>query len=251
MNITDPHTGRPVPDDLPDPWALLRGTDWASLGTALGTGEDLHPFLARLLDPGLTVPEARNALAGLEPACHQNSIYQATPPTALFVAAVLARHGTPHGAAADGVRALLLGWLADLAHDCNDACVEAGDRHFDGRYLEDYPAMAALRALRPLLHRAVAPFLDDPDAGVRGSALAAALSLAEHPALAPHRDDLARRARQLLLAGGERWRRRQALDALRAWGHDTTGLTGPGDDDRSPWTTGLPRPDGDPDDPPF
>ncbi|MFJ9448461.1 hypothetical protein ACIRRH_42690 [Kitasatospora sp. NPDC101235] len=104
--------------------------------------------------------------------------------------------------------------------------------------------MAAARALRPLLFQAVTPYLDDPDTAVVQSALSAALVFAEHPGLTGHRDGLAGRARRLLLACDTRWWRRQALDALTAWGHDTTGLTRPGDDDRSPvtldspWTTG-------------
>jgi hypothetical protein len=57
--------------------------------------------------------------------------------------------------------------------------------------------------------------------------------------LVPHRDGLAEHARHLLLASDTRWRRWQAINALTAWGHDTAGLTRPGDDDRSPYVTGL------------
>ncbi|MFF2631150.1 hypothetical protein ACFVUN_35965 [Kitasatospora griseola] len=249
--MIDPHTAGPVPDVLPDPWAVLRGTKWPTLETAYGAGVKLPQVLARLLETDLAVSDAREALGGLEPVRHQNSIYGATPATALFVAALLVRRALCRPGAADGVSALLLGWLADLALDFDDACVAAGDRHFDGRYLDGYPAMVAVRALRPVLHQAVAPFLDDPDAAVRDTALAAALALAEHPALAPYRDDLAARARRLLLTNDVRWRRRQALDALTAWGHDTTDLTRPGDEDRSPCTTGSPAPDWFLDSPPF
>ncbi|WP_404870914.1 hypothetical protein ACI1MP_37285 (plasmid) [Kitasatospora griseola] len=251
MIMIDPHPAGPVPDVLPDPWAVLRGTKWPALETAYGAGVKLPRVLVRLLDEDLAVSDAREALGGLEPVRHQNSIYGATPATALFVAALLARRALCRPGAADGVGALLLGWLADLALDFDDACVAVGDRHFDGRYLDGYPAMVAVRALRPVLHQAVAPFLDDPDAAVRDTALAAALALAEHPALAPHRDDLAARARRLLLAGDVRWRRQQALDTLTAWGHDTTGLTRPGDDDRSPFTTDPPAPGWFLDSPPF
>ncbi|MFJ8439935.1 hypothetical protein [Kitasatospora griseola] len=252
MTTTDPHAAHPVPDVLPDPWEVLRGTRWPSLETAYGSGAKLPRVLARLLDEDLTVPGAREALGGLEPVRHQNTIYGATPAAALFVAALLARRAQGRSGAADGVDALLLDWLADLAHDFDDGCVAAGDRYFDGRYLDGYPAMVAVRALRPVLHRAVEPFLDDPDAAVRDTALAAALAFAEHDALAPHRDGLAARARRLLLADGTRWRRHQALDALTAWGHDTTGLTRPGDDNRSPYTTDQPLPDaGFTDTPPF
>ncbi|MBV6700321.1 hypothetical protein [Kitasatospora aureofaciens] len=114
---------------------MLRGTDWASPETAFGTGEELYPCLVRLLDPGPTVPEARAAFGGLELVRHQNSIHEATAPVALFVAALLARRGTQRGGAADDVCAPLLGWLADVAHDCDDTCAAAGERGFDGNYL--------------------------------------------------------------------------------------------------------------------
>ncbi|MET8630936.1 hypothetical protein ABZW30_45880 [Kitasatospora sp. NPDC004669] len=251
MTTTDPPTDRPVPEALPDPSALLRGTNWASLETATGPARKLPQALIRLLEPDLTMPEARKALDALEPVRHQNTIYDATPATALFVAALLARRTTQHGMEANGVCMLLLAWLAGVATDSDDACVAAGNRYFDGNYLDGYPAMVAMRALRPVLYRAVSPFLDNADAAVRDTALAAALAFAEHPALAPHRDNLIHHARQLLLTNDTQWRRQQALDALRAWGHDTTGLTRPGDDDRSPYTSDSLWPDGDFATPPF
>ncbi|MFJ3221390.1 hypothetical protein ACIPLC_36405 [Kitasatospora sp. NPDC086801] len=97
-----------------------------------------------------------------------------------------------------------------------------------------------------MLYQAVAPFLDDPDPAVADSALSAALAFAEDPGLAGQRDGLAERARRLLLTCDTRWRRWQALDALTAWGHDTTGFARPGDDDRSPYVTGPSWPDNPP-----
>jgi hypothetical protein len=129
---------------------------------------------------------------------------------------------------------LLLDWLVGVARDSDDACVEAGRRYFDEDYLEGYPAMVAVRALRPVLYQGVAPFLDDPDISVAEAALSAALAFAEHPGLAGYRDGLAERARRLLLTCDTWWRRRPALDALTAWGHDTTGLARPGDGDPMP-----------------
>ncbi|MBP0454056.1 hypothetical protein J5Y04_31615 [Kitasatospora sp. RG8] len=192
-------------------------------------------------------------LNALEPVQHQNTIYEATAPVALGVAAVLARRAEHYRGAADKVCALLLGWLAGIAWDSDDACVAAHQRYFEEDFLESYPPMAALRALRPVLFQAVAPFLDDPDATVAEEALCAALAFAEHPDLSGHRDSLVGRARRLLLVCDTRWRRRQALDALTAWGHDTAGLARPGDDDRSPYlpSSAWPHGDGDPDNPPF
>ncbi|MFF4821378.1 hypothetical protein ACFY2K_43125 [Kitasatospora sp. NPDC001309] len=241
-----------MPDVLPDPWVVLRGTDWPSLGTAYGTAEDLPRVLAPLLNPDLSVEETGKVLNALEPVQHQNTIYEATAPVALCVAAVLARRAEHHRAA-DRVCALLLGWLAGIAYDSDDACVAAHQRHFEEDFLEGYPPMAAVRALRPALFQAVAPFLDDCDSAAADSALSAALAFAEDPGLAGQRDALAERARRLLLTCDTRWRRGQALDVLTAWGHDTTALTRPGDDDRSPYVTGpsWPDGDGDPDNPPF
>ncbi|MGA5823924.1 hypothetical protein ACPC54_39505 [Kitasatospora sp. NPDC094028] len=250
MTTSDSYSGLPVPEVLPDPWVVVRGTDWLSLDTGFGPDEEVPRVLARLLGPDLTVGETRQALGDLG-LRHQNTIYEATVPAALCIAAVLARRAAQHSGAADGVCVLLLEWLAGVAYDSDDACVKAGQQYVDEDYLEGYPAMAAVRALRPVLYLAVAPFLDDPDAAVRDTALSAALAFAEHPGLAGHRDHLGERARRLLLASDTRWRRRQALDALTAWGHDTNGLAQPGDDDRSPYVSGLSWGGGWEGDPPF
>ncbi|MET8629767.1 hypothetical protein ABZW30_39600 [Kitasatospora sp. NPDC004669] len=62
---------------------------------------------------------------------HQNTIYEATAPVALCVAAVLARRAEHHRGAADRVCALLLGWLAGIAYDSDDACVAAHQELMD------------------------------------------------------------------------------------------------------------------------
>lgn len=196
-----------MPVVLPDPWVVLRGTDWRSLGTAYGTAKGLPRVLAPLLGPDLTVEEARRALNALEPVQHQNTIYEATAPVALCVAAVLGRRAEHHRGAADRVCAPLLGFLAGVACDSDDACVAAHQRYFEEDFLEGYPPMVAVRALRPVLFQAVAPFLDDSDTAVREEALCAALAFAEHPDLAGHRDGLAGRVRRLLLVCDTRWRR--------------------------------------------
>lgn len=238
MTTSDAFTGLLVPDVLPDPWVVVRETDWLSLDTGFGTGEEVPGVLVRLLGPDLTAEETRQALSDLG-LRHQNSIYEATVPAALCVAVVLARRADQYPGVADGVCVLLLEWLADVAHDFDDACPPELQQDFDDVFVDGYtPVMVAARALRPALYLAVAPFLDDPDTAVADTALSAALVFAEHPGLAGHRDGLAERARRLLLSRDIRWRRRQALDALIAWGHDTTGLARPGDEDRSPYVTG-------------
>ncbi|MFJ9448460.1 hypothetical protein ACIRRH_42685 [Kitasatospora sp. NPDC101235] len=117
------HTGFPVPlpDVLPDPWAVLRDTDWSLLDTGFGPGREVPGALGWLLGDDLTAEEAEHVLAGLG-LRHQNTIYEATVPAALCVAAVLGHRAEQHPGPADGVCALLLGWLADVAHDFDEPC---------------------------------------------------------------------------------------------------------------------------------
>ncbi|MEU0580432.1 hypothetical protein ABZ465_24725 [Streptomyces griseoincarnatus] len=99
-----------------------------------------------------------------------------------------------------------------------------------------------------MLYRAVAPFLRDSHEDVREAAVTAAVILAEHPALAVHRDHLAEHARALLDTSSDDPNRRVAWKALEAWGHDVTDIE-PFQED--PWDCG-PHSDGRGDlEPPF
>ncbi|MEU2632625.1 hypothetical protein ABZ641_37420, partial [Kitasatospora sp. NPDC007106] len=81
-------TGHPRPAELPTCQTLLENTDWASLATACGTGESLPAALTRLTapDPAARQSALRDVLGAVT---HQNSIYEATVPVALYVAAIL------------------------------------------------------------------------------------------------------------------------------------------------------------------
>jgi ABC-type transport system involved in cytochrome bd biosynthesis fused ATPase/permease subunit len=126
---------------------------------------------------------------------HQNTIYEATAPAAMYVAGILT-----HPAAMTlrpyrnvPIRATLLNWLVSVAYDASDEIVGHTGQYFPS-FLTHNTTMAAFRDLRPMLYRAVAPFLQDSQEDVREAAVIAALILAEHPALAEHRDHLAVRA---------------------------------------------------------
>ncbi|MFK0200263.1 hypothetical protein [Streptomyces lavendulae] len=223
----DPH-----PAVLPPFQTLLESTDWASLATACGTGEALPAALARLTDPDPVVREyaVRDALGAVT---HQNSIYEATVPVALCVAAILDHPAVAATACspADGMAPpngptvlRLLDWLGDTAHDADDECVALGERHFGEGFLGEYEEMRAFRNARPAVFSAVHPFLGHDDAGIRHAALVAAIPLIEHPFLVRHRADAAGHARRLLATSTDRRHRDRALDALKAWGHDTSGL---------------------------
>ncbi|MFD8914476.1 hypothetical protein [Streptomyces sp. NPDC059575] len=224
-------TGTPRSPELPHHQALLNSTDWASLGTSRGTGESLPTALAGLLDPD---PVVRSAAAddALGEVTHQNTIYEATVPVALYIAAILDQPiitagefgpdtgPTPHRPTL--VR--LLDWLSDTAYDADDECVNVGERHYGEGYLDEYRELRAFRDLRPAIFSAVRPLLGHDDADVRHAALTAAIPLAEHPALTAHRAELAHHAQRLLATSTDRHNRDRALDAMKAWGHGTGDL---------------------------
>ncbi|MFJ3663541.1 hypothetical protein ACIPPM_24100 [Streptomyces sp. NPDC090119] len=220
MNRSLPDAEAPLEPDLPPYQVILAETDWDSLQTAFGSGADLPGVLARLLEPDPKVQVSALSELG-ELVGHQNTIYEATAPVALYIAGVLT-----HPAAMTlrpyrnvPLRATLLNWLASTAYDASDEIVGRTEQYFPG-FLAAGTIVAAFRDLRPMLYRAVAPFLRDSHEDVREAAVVAALILAEHPALAEHRDHLAVHARTLLDTGSDDLNRRVARKALEAGGHD-------------------------------
>lgn len=88
MNHSCSNGGAPREPDLPPYQIVLSETDWDSLETPFGNGENLPEVLTRLLTPD---PRAQvNALSELgEMVGHQNTIYEATAPVAMYVAGIL------------------------------------------------------------------------------------------------------------------------------------------------------------------
>lgn len=234
MTVGSDHLGDSAAARLPDPETLLRDTDWRALEHARGTAEDIPAALIALLAPD---PAARSRALdhGLEPVRHQNSIYSATPPAALYIAAILSDPRTIAVGSYElmqrhqrerqqlPLRAALLDWLHLLVLDANDECLAATQRYG----LED-PHMESLRALRPTLFHAVAEYLLDADLVVRHAALAAAIPLAEHPELASYRAELIRLAEQLLATSTDHRFRASALGGIRAWQDSAWDLATPG-----------------------
>ncbi|MFC8716825.1 hypothetical protein [Kitasatospora sp. NPDC057198] len=203
--------------ELPDhrPFAaeiLLAAVDWPLLEVPHPTERLDAALLARMTDPDPA--EGVRALDRVfHLVDHQNTIYQATPWVARYLAAILGEFAEPP------VR--LLEWLGEMAYDADDSCM-AAMRWATGD--DDYPPMREFRALRPELFAAVRPFLTDADQDVREAALVAAFLLSEHPDLAGYRPELAGHAERLLATSTDRRRRDWALDALRGWGRDTAAL---------------------------
>ncbi|MFJ5936680.1 hypothetical protein [Streptomyces sp. NPDC093071] len=228
MNHSRSSAGVPREPGLPSYRAVLAETDWGSVQTAFGSGEGLPRLLERLLVPDAKVQVAALAEVG-ELVGHQNSIYEATAPVVVYVAGIL-----DHPAAMSlrayrdvPVRATLLSWLFSTVYDASDEIVGRIEQYSPGLLARD-TTMSAFRELRPVLYRAVEPFLGDDHEDVREAAVLAALVLAEHPALAGHRDRLAVYARRILeTLGDDDSDRRVAWKVLEAWGHDLTGVAPP------------------------
>ncbi|MGV9932590.1 hypothetical protein ACWDY4_18700 [Streptomyces olivaceoviridis] len=222
--------GNPGPHELPHYQALLDGTDWAMLATPCGTGESLPTALARMLSPDPVVRSAATDDA-LGEVTHQNTIYDATVPVALYVAAILHHPAIEAGDFGHAdipphrpTLVRLLEWLSATAYDANDECVAISERHYGKEFLGEYGEMRAFRDLRPAIFSAVHPLLGHDNAEVRDAAFLAAIPLAEDPVLTAHRAELVGRARRLLATSTDRSSRDRVLHAMKAWGHDTSDL---------------------------
>lgn len=224
-------TEQPHPTELPPFRALLDSTDWASLATACGTGESLPVALALLTSPDPLIRESALHDA-LGPVTHQNSLYEATVPVALYVAAILNQPAVTAGDYSQDVKTppnrptlvRLLEWLGDTAYDADDECAAIGERLYGEGFLDEYEEMRAFRDARPAIFSAVHALLGHDNADVRHAALVAAIPLIEHPLLTQHQADLVGPARCLLATSTNRRHRDRVLDALKLWGHDTSSL---------------------------
>ncbi|MGW1728918.1 hypothetical protein ACWCQK_39410 [Streptomyces sp. NPDC002306] len=223
MTHSRSHAGAPREPALPPYQVVLAESDWGSLQTAFGSGEDLPRVLTQLLEPDPKVQVTTLWELG-ELVGHQNTIYEATAPVVMYVTGILT-----HPAAMTRrpyrdipIRATLLGWLASTLHDASEEIVARNEEYFPGFLTRGTP-VAAFRDLRPMLYRAVAPFLHDSHEEVREAAVIAVLILAEHPALAGHRARLAVHARRILDTSSNDPNRRVAWRTLEAWGHNPPG----------------------------
>lgn len=91
---------------------------------------------------------------------------------------------------------------------------------------EDYPPFVGTCRIRPQLFHATSSFLDDPDLHVREVAISACIPLLDDPSLLHHRATLIPLLRESLAASAVWQYRERSIEALAAWGEDTTGLEG-------------------------
>ncbi|MFD5573887.1 hypothetical protein [Streptomyces cadmiisoli] len=210
---------------------ILDSTDWASLATPSGTGEALPAALKRILD---TDPIARATAVSdvLRAVTHQNTIYPATVPVALCIAAVLDHPAITAGEFEDvagmpprrPTLVSLLDWLSDAAYDANDESLAISERPYGEGILHEDAEMRAFRDLRPAIFAPVYRLLGHGRADVHDAALIATIPLTEHPVLITYRGKLTDHAHRLLATSTDRRKRDRVLDALKVWGHDVRSL---------------------------
>ncbi|MGW3937000.1 hypothetical protein [Streptomyces phaeochromogenes] len=150
--------------DLPDPRSVIEDTDWAALEHAYGAAHDTPIRLGQLLDEDPDVQAYALEMLDMS-VLHQESLYSATPPAALYVASILddprtlAQHEnySTWDDRPRPLRAVLLDWLGQVADSA--AYGETTDEA-DG----NAPGVSdAVRAVRGTLHTAVSAQLLAPD----------------------------------------------------------------------------------------
>ncbi|MEU2597794.1 hypothetical protein ABZ669_11185 [Streptomyces hirsutus] len=184
-------------------------------------------MLTALLDPDQGV--RTRALGYLHGTLHhQNTLYDATVPAALYVAAILPdprtnsavtknRHSFP-----GCMRAELLRWIASVASEVTDEVAAISQQC--GFPLDDYAPAVGIMGIRPLLFSASLPSTEDPDRHIREAALTACIPLLDDPQLLHRRENLADLLRDEL-GTSDLWQHRErAIDALDAWGKDFSGI---------------------------
>ncbi|MGW1092463.1 HEAT repeat domain-containing protein [Streptomyces sp. NPDC002596] len=217
-----PIPGEALGGRLPDPRSVIEGTDWAALEHAYGAAEDTPHRLVQLLDQD---PEVQAGSLGMldMSVLHQESLYSATAPAALYVAAVLndPRTMTSHEdyAAWDDrprpLRAALLEWLGQIV---DSAAYGETTGEEDG----NEPGVTdAVRAVRGLICDAVLPHLLASNPAVREAALSATAALLQSPDLAGRVAEATKILRRLLSESTDRRERAATILTIGAWGEDT------------------------------
>ncbi|MGX9886628.1 hypothetical protein [Streptomyces sp. NPDC002276] len=191
LNGTNASVGADLPrtiaalDEAETYRVLATGTNWATLGHAYGSAAEAPKRLAELLAQDQSV--RTKALDYLHHTLHhQNTLYEATVPAALCVAAILPNPRSistvdkNHHLTTVCMRAELLHWIASVADAVTDEADVLSRRH--GFPLDDYPPAVDVRRIRPPLYSAAVAYIDDTDRQVAEAAITACIPLRTIPA---------------------------------------------------------------------
>jgi hypothetical protein len=208
---------------------VLGDTDWSGLKHAYGTAYPETPIKLAGLASG--DPDAvRIALNHLwDDLIHQTTMYSATAPAALHVAALVSdpqcRESITPGweTGKYPLRAKLLEWLEAIAYEISDSKVQEF-RSWGFSEAEVLLLYPEVRKVRLALFPCVADCLHDPDLRIRESAIKAAVRLTDCSDLASHREALAPLVRNVLAVSAEEGHRRLAINTLEAWGENVESL---------------------------
>jgi hypothetical protein len=208
---------------------LLARTNWAALKHGYGSAAEAPKELAALLDADQGV--RTRALSYIHNTLHhQNTLYEATVPAALYVAAILSDPRTTRTVDKDRhsfpgcMRAELLRWIASVASEVTDEAAVRRKHH--GFPLDAYAPAVGIQKIRPTLFSASLPYTDESDRHVREAALTACIPLLDDPRLLHHRRPLVPLIREVL-GTSDLWQHRErAIDTLDASGEDSSDLEG-------------------------
>ncbi len=210
---------------------LLARADWAALGHGYGSATEAPKKLAALLDADEGV--RTRALSYIHNTLHhQNTLYEATVPAALYVAAILSDPRTTRTVDKDRhsfpgcMRAELLRWIASVASEVTEEAAVRSKHH--GFPLDTYAPAVGIQKIRPTLFSASLPYTEESDRQVSEAALTACIPLLDDPRLLHHRGSLVPAIREIL-GTSDLWQHRErAMDTLEAWGEDSSGFEGQG-----------------------
>lgn len=156
---------------------------------------------------------------------HQGSLYSATPPSALYVAAVLERADCGDLLCESDLIALLE-WLAEAFYAVGEEKRKQLEDWYGPGVMDRDPIFGEMQSLRSTIFRGVIPWAFVEGSGVSEAALLAALRLLESPELRHYRAILSPSIRRTLVTSSRKNYKVAAIATLVAWGEEVDSIEG-------------------------
>ncbi|MFI8952584.1 hypothetical protein ACIGO6_39700 [Streptomyces sp. NPDC053750] len=210
---------------LSHPRTILEKTDWSRLEHGGGPAGSETPAILAGLESG-DPAAVRAACSHLwDDLLHQGSLYSATPPSALYVAAVLERADCGDFLSESHLIALLE-WLAEASYAVGDEKRKQLEDWYGPGVMDRDPLFGEMQSIRPTLFRGVIPWTFVESSGVAEAALLAALHLLDSLELQQHRAILSPNIRRMLAVSSRKSYRVAAVVAMAAWGEEIDSIEG-------------------------